>query len=56
MAPARTHYTPYYLHSQGQANSLRGDGRLDPVVPARNLPIALSTIRMTLFPRVAATR
>jgi uncharacterized protein len=30
---ARTHYTPYYLHSQGQANSLRGDGRLDPVVP-----------------------
>jgi uncharacterized protein len=30
---ARTHYTPYYLHSQGQANSLCGDGRLDPVVP-----------------------
>ena len=30
---ARTHYTPYYLHSQGQANSLRGDGRLDPGVP-----------------------
>jgi putative CocE/NonD family hydrolase len=30
---ARTHYTPYYLHSQGQANSLRGDGRLDPVAP-----------------------
>jgi len=30
---ARTHYTPYYLHSQGQANSLRGDGRLDPAVP-----------------------
>jgi len=29
----RTHYTPYYLHSQGQANGLRGDGRLDPVVP-----------------------
>ena len=53
---ARTHYTPYYLHSQGQANSLRGDGRLDPGVQARNPPIALSTIRMTLFPRVAATR
>ena len=30
---ARTHYTPYYLHSQGQANSLHGDGRLDPMVP-----------------------
>jgi putative CocE/NonD family hydrolase len=30
---ARTHYTLYYLHSQGQANSLHGDGRLDPVVP-----------------------
>jgi uncharacterized protein len=30
---ARTHYTPYYLHSQGQANSLHGDGRLDSVVP-----------------------
>ena len=30
---ARTHYTRYYLHSQGQANSLRGNGRLDPVVP-----------------------
>ena len=30
---ARTHYTSYYLHSQGQANSLRGDGRLDPVAP-----------------------
>jgi uncharacterized protein len=30
---ARTHYTPYYLHSQGQANSLHGDGRLDPRVP-----------------------
>lgn len=30
---ARTRYTPYYLHSQGQANSRRGDGRLDPGVP-----------------------
>jgi putative CocE/NonD family hydrolase len=30
---ARTHYTRYYLHSQEQANSLRGNGRLDPVVP-----------------------
>lgn len=30
---ARTRYTPYYLHSQGQANSLHGDGTLDPVLP-----------------------
>ncbi len=30
---ARTRYTPYYLHSQGQANSLRGDGRLSPIGP-----------------------
>lgn len=34
----RTHYIPYYLHSQGQANSLRGDGRLDPVVPGEEPP------------------
>jgi putative CocE/NonD family hydrolase len=34
----RTHYTPYYLHSQGQANSLRGDGRLDPAVPGEEPP------------------
>lgn len=26
---ARTHYTRYYLHSDGQANTLDGDGRLD---------------------------
>jgi putative CocE/NonD family hydrolase len=25
---ARTHYTPYYFHSDGSANSARGDGRL----------------------------
>lgn len=30
---ARTRYTPYYLHSQGKANSLRGDGRLSPAGP-----------------------
>jgi uncharacterized protein len=30
---ARTRYTPYYLHSQGQANSRHGDGRLQPVAP-----------------------
>src|SRR2546430_4230136 len=35
---ARTRYTPYYLHSQGQANSLHGDGRLDLVVPSAESP------------------
>jgi len=35
---ARTRYTPYYLHSQGQANSLRGDGYLDPAVPGEEPP------------------
>jgi putative CocE/NonD family hydrolase len=31
---ARTRYTPYYLHSGGAANSLRGDGTLSPENPA----------------------
>ena len=31
---ARTRYTPYYLHSGGQANSLLGDGTLSPRAPA----------------------
>lgn len=31
---ARTQWTPYYLHSGGHANSLRGDGRLSPEPPA----------------------
>ncbi len=35
---ARTRYTPYYLHSQGQANSLRGDGSLSPVTPGQEPP------------------
>ena len=35
---ARTRYTPYYLHSQGQANSRRGDGHLDPVIPGEEPP------------------
>ena len=35
---ARTRYTPYYLHSQGQANSLQGDGHLDPAVPGAEPP------------------
>jgi putative CocE/NonD family hydrolase len=30
---ARTRYTPYYLHSQGRANSRHGDGSLSPVTP-----------------------
>ena len=28
---ARTHYTPYYLHSQGSANTRHGDGSLSTV-------------------------
>ncbi len=35
---ARTRYTPYYLHSQGKANSLRGDGRLSPLAPSEESP------------------
>lgn len=30
---ARTRYTPYYFHSKGRANSLRGDGSLSREVP-----------------------
>ena len=35
---ARTRSTPYYLHSQGKANSLRGDGRLSPLAPSEESP------------------
>lgn len=28
-----TRYTPYYLHSQGHANTLHGDGQLSPILP-----------------------
>ena len=35
---ARTRYTPYYLRSQGQANSLHGDGRLELVGPEDEPP------------------
>jgi putative CocE/NonD family hydrolase len=35
---ARTRYTPYYLHSQGKANSLRGDGHLSPAAPGEEPP------------------
>jgi hypothetical protein len=35
---ARTRYTPYYLHSQGRANSLHGDGSLSPVAPREEAP------------------
>jgi len=34
----RTRYTPYYLRSQGQANSLNGDGRLELAAPAEEPP------------------
>ena len=32
---ARTQYTPYYFHSKGSANTLKGDGRLDTTKPAQ---------------------
>jgi putative CocE/NonD family hydrolase len=35
---ARTRYTPYYLHSQGRANSLQGDGQLSAIAPAEEPP------------------
>ena len=35
---ARTQYTPYYLHSQGRANSLHGDGALSPETPGMEQP------------------
>jgi predicted acyl esterase len=35
---ARTRYAPYYLRSQGQANSLNGDGRLELAGPAEEPP------------------
>jgi putative CocE/NonD family hydrolase len=35
---ARTVFTPYYLHSQGRANSLMGDGTLTPLAPTEEPP------------------
>ncbi|HXH08538.1 MAG TPA: CocE/NonD family hydrolase [Alphaproteobacteria bacterium] len=35
---ARTQYTTYYLHSQGSANSLHGNGTLSPETPAQEPP------------------
>ena len=35
---ARTHYVPWYFHSGGAANTLRGDGRLSTVPPAADEP------------------
>jgi uncharacterized protein len=35
---ARTVYTPYYLHSQGRANSLHGNGSLSPDAPGNQEP------------------
>ncbi|WP_221568746.1 CocE/NonD family hydrolase [Alkalihalobacillus sp. TS-13] len=34
----RTHYTEYYLHSRGHANTLRGDGILSTVYPENETP------------------
>src|SRR5690606_18665748 len=36
--PADTTPTPFYLHSDGRANSLYGDGSLDTSAPAGELP------------------
>jgi len=33
---ARTRFTPYYLGSQGQANTLQGDGTLSAVLPTQD--------------------
>lgn len=33
-----THYTPYYLHSNGQANTVHGDGALSPEPPGHEPP------------------
>ena len=35
---ARTRFTPYYLHSGGSANTLRGDGTLSEVPPQQEPP------------------
>ena len=35
---ARTRYTPYYFHSQGQANSAGGDGSLSAAAPTEEPP------------------
>jgi putative CocE/NonD family hydrolase len=35
---ARTRYAPYYFHSQGKANSGKGNGRLSPVAPGEESP------------------
>lgn len=36
--PARVRFTPYYLHSGGNANTLNGDGVLSPVRPGDEPP------------------
>ncbi len=35
---ARTKYVKYYLHSKGNANSLYGDGTLNPEIPVKETP------------------
>lgn len=37
--PARIHYTRWYFHSGGAANTLDGDGGLSPVPPAADEPV-----------------
>lgn len=32
--PARARYTPYYFHGSGSANTMDGDGRLNPLPPS----------------------
>jgi putative CocE/NonD family hydrolase len=39
---ARTQYTKFYLHSQGRANSLYGDGQLSRTPPKEELPDAFT--------------
>jgi hypothetical protein len=38
----RTRFSPYYLHSAGHANSLRGDGALDTAQPGEEQPDVFS--------------
>jgi uncharacterized protein len=33
---ARTQYKSYYLHSEGSANTMNGDGRLDTIIPTKS--------------------
>ncbi len=48
---ARTVYTPYYLHSQGAANTLDGNGTLSPIAPAAEDGAVLSADHFAYDPR-----